>query len=102
MQTVQCVKKVCETVCRQIPCTTTVCDPVTTTRRVTECKMVCVPRTITKCVPVEICTKVPVVVHCPTEVLPSAQSVLATSQISTVVPMDVADRRHPLLGRLFR
>ena len=34
MQTVQCVRKECFTVCKQVPVTTTVCRPVTVTRQV--------------------------------------------------------------------
>ncbi len=104
MQTVQCVKQVCETVCRQVPVTTTVCEPVCVTRKVQECKTVCVPRTVTRQVPVEVCVRVPVCE--PAAVLPSAQSVLATgqSQAPVVIPMaiETTDRRHPMLGRLFR
>ena len=37
----------------------------TVPRQVTEYKTVCVPRTVCKQVPVEVCVKVPVVVHCP-------------------------------------
>jgi hypothetical protein len=79
-QTIQCVKKVCETVSRQVPCTYTVCDPVPVTRVVSETKMVCTPRTVTRQIPVEVCTKVPVVVHCPTPTVASSQDVAATPQ----------------------
>jgi len=64
-----------------------------------------VPRTVCKQVPVEVCVRVPVVVHCePAAVLPSSQSVVASSQsqfpISTVPPCDPCDAKHPLFGRL--
>jgi hypothetical protein len=83
MQTIQCVKKVCETICKQVPVTTTVCDPVTVTRKISECKMVCTPTTITKQVPVEICVKVPVVVHCPSVVSPTEQTAIAPTPQAT-------------------
>ena len=65
MQTIQCVRKVPYTTCRQVAETKTICCPVTVARQVTDYKTVCVPRTVCKQVPVEVCVKVPVVVHCP-------------------------------------
>ena len=102
MQTVQCVKKVPYTVCKQVPVTTTQCVPVSVTRKVRECKTVCEPRTVTKQVPVEVCTQVPVTSHCPAAVLPSAQSVRASPQsglpLTTIAPCGPCDQKHPLLG----
>ena len=54
--------------------------PGTVARQVTEMKPVCVPRTICKQVPVEVCVKVPVMVTCPQVVEPSGQSVAASPQ----------------------
>ena len=87
--------------------TTTVCEPVCVTRKVVETKMVCTPRVVCKQVPVEVCVKVPpLVVHCPSPVLPSSQSVLATGQASPQAMMlphrHRPDRRQPIIGRLFR
>ena len=64
-------RKVPYTTCRQVADTKTICCPVTVPRQVTEYKTVCVPRTVCRQVPVEVCVKVPVVVHCPPVVLPS-------------------------------
>ena len=66
----------------------------------TEYKTVCVPRTVCRQVPVEVCVKVPVVVHCPPVVLPSAQSVMASGQ-SVPVHHGAAVRpvRQPLPAR---
>ena len=80
MQTINCVRKECYTVCRQVPETTVVHCPVTVTKQVPVTRTVCVPRQVCRQVPVEVCVRVPVVVHCPEPVLPSAQSVLATEQ----------------------
>ena len=66
----------------------------------TDYKTICVPRTVCKQVPVEVCVKVPVVVHCPPVVLPSSQSVMASSQsvpFTTVPPCDPCDSRYPLV-----
>jgi hypothetical protein len=102
MQTVQCVRKVPYTVCKQVPVTTTRCVPVQVCRTVKECKTVCVPKTICKQVPVCIMQKVPVVTHCPAVVRPSAQSVLASAQCDVpetlIPPCDPCDKKHPLLG----
>ncbi len=75
----------------------------TVTRQVTEVRDVCVPRTICRQVPVEVCVRVPVVVCSPPPVLPSAQSMVVSSQSmpSTTLPSDdVCDRKHPLFGEL--
>jgi hypothetical protein len=105
MQTVQCVRKVPYTVCRQVPETTTICVPVTIKRQVTELKTIQVPRTICRQVPVEVCVKVPVTVTCP-PVMPSPQSVVASAQSEvsfTPLPAcDSCDKKHPLFGRAFR
>ena len=65
-------------------------------------KNVCVPRTVCRQVPVEVCVKVPVTVHCPPAVLPSSQSVVASPQCelpcTTLPPCDPCDRKHPLFG----
>jgi hypothetical protein len=107
MQTVQCVKQVPYTVCRQVPVQKTICTPVTVTRQVCVPQTICVPRTICRQVPVEICVKVPVFVPC---VLPSPQvspqSVVTSAQCAlpctTIPPCDVCDKRHPLIGGKFR
>lgn len=61
--------------------------------------------TICHQVPVEVRVIVPVTVHCPT-VLPSAQGVVAMAQLEvsfTALPAcDSRDKKHPLLGRVFR
>jgi hypothetical protein len=78
---------------------------VTVTRQVPEVKTVCVPRTVCKQVPVEVCVKVPVVVHCPPAVLPSEQSVVASSQslpLTTLPACDPCDAKHPLFARKSR
>ena len=81
----------------------TIMCPVTVQKQVTETKTICVPRTVCKQVPVEVCVKVPVVVHCEPAVLPSSQSVVASAQsqlpITTVPPCDPCDAKHPLFGR---
>jgi len=51
----------------------TECVPVQVTRKVTECKTVCVPKTICKQVPVTVQVPVPVTVHCPAPVLATEQ-----------------------------
>jgi hypothetical protein len=87
IQTIQCVKRVCEKVCRQEPYSYTVNCPQTVTRQVIDTKMVCVPRTVCKQVPVEVCVRVPVVYQCPEPpVLASSQSVVASPQgpVSTI------------------
>jgi hypothetical protein len=61
-----------------------------------------VPRAVCRQVPVEVCVKVPVVVHCPPVVLPSAQSVLASGQsipLTSVPPCDPCDSRYPIFGK---
>ena len=102
-QTIQCVRKVAYSTCRQVAETKTICCPVKVARQVTDCKTVCVPRMVCKQVPVEVCVKVPVVTYCPPVVLPSSQSVLASSQsvpFTTVPPCDPCDSRYPLLRKL--
>ena len=45
--------------------------------------------------------KVPVVVHCPPVVLPSAQSVMASGQslpLTSVPPCDPCDSKYPIVG----
>jgi hypothetical protein len=46
--------------------------------------------------------KVPVTIHCPAAILPSAQSVLATPQsdlpVSSIPACGPCDKKHPLLG----
>jgi hypothetical protein len=103
MQTVPCVRKVCYKVCRQVVEPKTICCPVQVARQVTCTKTVCVPRAVCRQVPVEVCVKVPVMVHCPPVVMPSAQSVLATGQSSvpftTVPPCDPCDARYPIVAK---
>ena len=101
MQTIQCVRKVPYTTCRQVGDTKVVCCPVTVPRQVTDYKTVCVPRAVCRQVPVEVCVKVPVVVHCPPVVLPSAQSVMASGQsipLTSVPPCDPCDSNYPIVG----
>jgi hypothetical protein len=77
----------------------------TVSHQVTDYKTVCVPRMVCRQVPVEVCVKVPVMVYCPPVVLPSAQSVLASSQsvpLTTVPPCDPCDSNYPILGRKHR
>ncbi len=97
-------------VCKQVPVTRTICEPVTVCRKVVETKNVCVPRTVCRQVPVEVCVQVPVTVHCPAAAmpspqcaLPSSQSVLATPQKAmpvTAVPTcgPCNKKAHSLLG----
>src|SRR5205823_13810600 len=102
MQTVQCIRRVPVKVCRQVCETQTIHCPVTIPRHVTEMKPVCVSRTICRQVPVEVCVKVPVTIHCPPVVIPSAQSVVASGQslpLSTLPPYDPGDHRYPLFSR---
>jgi hypothetical protein len=104
MQTVQCVRKVPYTTCQQVVESKTIMCPVTVQKQVAESKTICVPQTICKQVPVEVCVRVPVTTYCaPAAVLPSSQSVVASSQslpVTTVPPCDPCDARHPLFGRL--
>ena len=77
----------------------------TVQRQVAGTQTVCVPRTVCKQVPVEVCVKVPVVSYCPpAAVMPSAQSVVASAQsqlpLCTVPPCDPCDAHHPLFRRL--
>ena len=77
--------------------------PVQVTRQVTECKNVCVPKTICRQVPTEVCVRVPVTVHCPAPILPSSQSVLATPQKSLPGPVAECESckgSHGLFGLL--
>ena len=88
MQTIQCVKKVCETVCRQVPVTTTIHCPQTVTKKVCETKMVCVPADGLQAGPGRGLREGPRAVHCPTPVLPSSQQAVAASpqEVVTTTP----------------
>ena len=76
--------------------------PVTVKRQVTECKTVCVPRTICRQVPVEVCVKVPVTVHCPAARAPlgAERRGLARSRrcrCTTLPACDPCDKQAPAL-----